>query len=265
MKTSKTKVTCSFYGKIKSKPFKSFKSLENTNIILYEIFLPEYYNLIKYSSNYLESFEIKRAENYFKEKDKQRFIVCRILLKCVLAIHTNLDIKKIHINLHKNKKPYLSSHPELFFNISHSENCAIIAIANTPIGVDIESINKNFDFQEILPNIYSKKEITLINNSIDKNFDFYNLWTRKEAFVKASGKGIDDDFPNINCLDGLNILKSSITNSKTPWLIHSFKINKDYIGAVAYTSQSSIPRNLSFLTLPKNVNDLQILVKKHII
>src|SRR5690606_2936693 len=109
-----------------------------------------------------------------------------------------------------NKKPYLTSHPSIFFNVSHAGDYALIAIAKYPIGIDVEFINKNFDYKEILPNIFNKIEIDEINLNQSNHHTFYKYWTRKEAIVKAIGKGIDNDIIKIPVTDGVHSVPSTL-------------------------------------------------------
>src|SRR5690606_30609088 len=117
-------------------------------------------------------------------------------------------LDNIHIATDAHKKPYLNSHPTVFFNVSHAGDYALIAIGNSPIGIDIEFINKNFDYKEILANIFNKIEIDEINLTQEQHDTFYKFWTRKEAIVKAIGKGIDDDLIKIPVTDGIHSVPS---------------------------------------------------------
>src|SRR5690606_1046019 len=111
---------------------------------------------------------INRAKRYYKKKDENRFIICRSLLKLVLSHCIQFDISKIKIDYHDNKKPYLPSHPLLYFNLSHSEEYALIVLSNRPIGVDIEHLNENYNFMNSLLYIFNITEASFIENAVDK-------------------------------------------------------------------------------------------------
>lgn len=59
---------------------------------------------------------------------------------------------------------------------------------------------------------------------------------RKEALLKATSKGVDDDLPNVPSLDGLHDIKKEIIGSDESWAVSSFKIEDNYIGSIAYKS-----------------------------
>jgi 4'-phosphopantetheinyl transferase len=88
----------------------------------------------------------------------------------------------------------------LHFNVSHSEDYAVIAISRKKGGVDIEFKSADFDHGTISSDIFEIKSLILLK-MLQKNKFFYTLWTQKKL-CKAVGKGIDEDFKNIPCLDG---------------------------------------------------------------
>ncbi len=214
------------------------KKEADLSVKLYKIEILKYQELVSGLIKFLSSSELNRANGYHFNKDKNKFIICRTILKILLAEHIGLDVDKIFLDNHFNKKPYLSSHPSVFFNVTHSGDYAIIAIAKSPIGVDIEYVNKDFDFKEILPNIFNKIEIDEVDNSNDKHLTFYRFWTRKEAIVKAIGNGIDDNFSKIPITDGIHTIPSSWMGLYKNVKVISFKLNDDYVGALALTKDN---------------------------
>jgi len=97
-----------------------------------------------------------------------------------------------------------------------------------------------------------------INFKYEKNKKPYlpDLWTRKEALVKAMGKGIDDDFPNITVLDGTNQLKSSHSKNTGNWQVFSLDISEEYLAAVAINKISEKPPKVQLYELPKNIDEV---------
>jgi 4'-phosphopantetheinyl transferase len=236
-------------------------SLNLDEVILYTIYFPDFIEIKNDLINFLNPTELKRAKRFHKEIDKNRFIISRSILKCILAAYTKLEVKKIELDYHVNKKPYLASHPSVCFNISHSENYAVIAISNTEVGIDIEYIDDDFDFTNLLSDIFSEKEIWSILNATNKSQAFYTSWTRKEAFVKGVGKGIDDDFKNIPCLDGSHSLDATILKNALNWQVNSFELADHYLGAVAFESLPKISKNLVCYAMPNTIKALMEIAK----
>jgi 4'-phosphopantetheinyl transferase len=179
-----------------------------------------------------------------------------------LAEHIGLDVNKIIIDIDSNKKPYLSSHPSVFFNVSHSGDYAVIAIAKCPVGVDVEYVNKDFEYEEILPTVFNQLEIDKIQNSINKHHTFYTYWTRKEAIVKAIGKGIDDDLIKLSVTEGLHSVPRALVGNFEKINVFSFNINQDYVGALAITEDIHDFEKIIFYPLPTSDKLKSLLLKR---
>lgn len=255
MRTFKPVIEYSTIKDIKLIPCK-LAPLDTDEIIIYTIYLPDFIELKSDLSQFLTSKELKKAQRFFKEIDRSRFIIYRSILKFVLAAHTKLNVKNIYLDYQFNKKPYLASHPWLFFNLSHSEDFAAIAVSRKNVGLDIEYMSKDFNFTSLLPDVFDDNQVLQIQNAADKKHAFYTSWTRKEAFVKALGKGIDEDFKQIPSLDGQHKIDFSLIKNSKNWQVNSFNLADSYLGAVAFENLSAISRNLVFYIIPNKIDKL---------
>lgn len=249
---------------IKNNLLQNTKKIKKNNLIkdsvIYKIHMSDYTEIIDKLSDFLDSKETERANRYYKKKDKSRFIICRSLLKLVLSLHAKVTIPEIKIDYLTNKKPYLSTNSSIYFNVSHSENFGLIAISNCPVGIDIEFINPTYNFESLLGSVFNTNEITFIKNAKDKKLAFFNLWTRKEAFVKAIGKGIDNDFSKVPSLDGEHLFNVSFFQNEKNWKIQSFEVARNYIGAIAYEEKTHLSDKLHVCQLPNGIDDLLALL-----
>src|SRR5690606_13878590 len=143
----------------------------------------------------------------------------------------------------------------LHLNLSHSVECALIAFSNKPVGVDIEHINENHNFTSFL-SIFNSSEASFIENAVNKKHAFYSLWTRKEAFVKAIGIGIDDNFPTVPCMDGTHLLDFYFSHPKKNWSIEGFQLTNNYIAAIAYEIINNHYGKILTYRLPKKIKFL---------
>ena len=91
-------------------------------------------------------------------------------------------------------KPFLKGYPEIQFNISHCRRGIICAVDSFPVGCDIEEIESRYD-ADLARRCFNTAEIAAIESSADPRTAFTEMWTRKEAFLKLYGHGIDDDLP----------------------------------------------------------------------
>lgn len=135
-----------------------------------------------------------------------------------------LGIRPIDIGLYYNQygKPYLINHHNIYFNISHTKEYLIIAIANSELGIDLEYIDDNLDMS-IKELIFSRQECELIKTPKE----FYTLWSKKEAYLKYLGTGfLTNDYKNTS----LN-LDSFQSSGKCKIITSQFE--NDYILSIA--------------------------------
>lgn len=255
MKASKLFISFLDVKDIKLVPGKEF-TLDNNDIVIYTIYLPDFIEFKSDLSTFLNTKELNRAQRYYKELDQNRFIIYRSILKLLLAAYTKLDVKNVYLDYQFNKKPYLTSHPWLYFNISHSEDFAVIAISRKKVGLDIEYLSEDFEFTNFVPDVFEDNEILTIQNAVNKKKAFYTSWTRKEAFVKALGKGIDEDFKYIPSLEGQHILDFALIQNSQNWQVYSFDFADHYLAAVAFEGLSTVSKNVVLCSVPNTLQDL---------
>jgi 4'-phosphopantetheinyl transferase len=231
-------------------------TLNPNDVLIYSIYLPNFIKLKTDLVQYLDQTEQHRANRFYKEIDGTRFIIYRSILKIVLSAYTILEAKNITFDYDSNNKPYLSAFPWLHFNISHSEDYAIIAISRNKVGIDIEFMSEEFNFKDILPDVFAPNEVLEIQNAEDEKDAFYTSWTRKEAFVKALGKGIDEDFKHIPSIDGHHTINFSVLKTTTNWQLHSFDFANHYKGAIAFEGFTPLTENIVLYSISNTMKKL---------
>ncbi len=196
----------------------------------------------EYLSTIISNDELDRANRFVFEKDTERHIIARGILRLIISQYIHMEPKIIKFSIEKRGKLILN-HPEykhLKFNLSHSGQYIIYAITyKREVGIDIEYIKDFIDSDQIVNRFFSKKEIEeyfALPSEIRKRA-FFTCWTRKEAFIKAIGEGLYmplDQFsvsPNPNKKSNIEIHKSSIV--KCNWLLEDIDVNdSNYVSAV---------------------------------
>lgn len=151
----------------------------------------------------------------------------------------NIDLKKMEYNQYR--RPYLtdtSLHRQLDFNISHSGTLAAVAIVrDTTIGLDIEMKNlyKTSDYFSV----FNDQEKHWINEDSVK---FLRLWTRKEAVIKACGKGFYQNLTDVS------VLNDSLMIENIRYYIKDFVLMDQYFGSIA-TAHLQVSLRLKELSL----------------
>ena len=189
--------------------------------------------------------EQARANRFYFPIDRERFVVARGLLRIILSKYLGLGPEQLRFNYNEQGKPFLAKeHAQarsLSFNLSHSHGVALYAITcKREIGVDLEYIKPGFAEAEIIGQIFSPRELLQFKAlpAGIRQQAFFNCWTRKEAFVKATGIGLSlapNQFEVIFIPDELAALLY-VPDGKVEisrWDLRSLKVGTDYAAALA--------------------------------
>ncbi len=142
----------------------------------------------------LSADERSRAERFKFDEPRIRLVRCRRALRFIMARWLNSDPAAIAFDYGEYGKPRLStSSPALTFNVSHSHDWAVIAVtASGDLGADVERCDPRTSWPGLARRFYSQREVdTLFALAPELQLAaFYQIWTGKEAFIKAIGRGL---------------------------------------------------------------------------
>lgn len=159
---------------------------------VWRILLNQGERVIQLLGNALSPDEHARAERYYFARDRLKFIVARGALRDILARYTGARPAQIMFANGAHGKPALADSP-VHFNLAHSGDWALCAIAMRPVGVDVEDMRRPVDdmddvAQRFFAPLEWKRFLGLPAQA--KPAAFFRCWTRKEAFIKAIGAGL---------------------------------------------------------------------------
>ena len=173
----------------------------------------------------LDRTEVARAKRFFHPRDRLRFIVAHGLLRGILASYTGIDAARLLLECEAHGKPRLrrGQAPGLEFNLSHSNDVIAIAIARRPVGIDVERWSDAFSYRDLAERVFSPRErhTLAIAALAERCAAFFSAWTRKEAYLKATGRGITDGLARID-----------VPSAADGWTICDLDIAADYSGAI---------------------------------
>lgn len=131
----------------------------------------------------ISEYRLKKAKNYKNEDDRKLSILSSLLLDKALKKH-DLSERDMKYTFNAYGKPYFSNAEDLHFSISHSGEYAMVVLSDKEIGCDIQQIkNINLSIADRFFTAEEKKYVKCTE-------DFFRIWTLKESFIKAIGKGL---------------------------------------------------------------------------
>jgi 4'-phosphopantetheinyl transferase len=143
----------------------------------------------------LDSSEIARARRFHFARDCRRFTVARALLRRLAARYTGQEAAAVRFTLGPHGKPQLATpEPGLCFNLSHSGTQALFVFAaDREVGIDLEAGTRlGENWAGLAERIFSAREQAELAAlpAARQREAFLNGWTRKEAYLKATGQGL---------------------------------------------------------------------------
>lgn len=144
--------------------------------------------------------ELARADRYQFDAPRRRFIVCRSYLRQLLAAMHGKSAEAISFQYERSGKPSLRGDAGLHFNVSHSQDCALIAVAQQPLGIDVEIPDARLRMSTLVRQVLSASELDATSGMSPTALDSLtlDLWVCKEAVLKALGIGLKVGMGNVS-------------------------------------------------------------------
>jgi len=144
------------------------------------------------SFRFLLQFVPKEKQNrIFHQRVKQNadnMLVGATLARYMVWETFHIPLSQQHIAYGPYGKPYLRDWPNVHFNISHSGQYVACAVANRPVGIDVQVIGAYRP--DVAARVCTGKELARLRASDDPAIELARLWTQKEASLKMLGSGI---------------------------------------------------------------------------
>lgn len=141
---------------------------------------------------WLATDEKERANRFYFEQDRQRYIAGRGRLRQLLGQYLGMEPGRITFDYGPHGKPYLPNTP-LRFNLAHSHQLALLAFSwGRELGVDLEYIRPLPDAHQLVSRFFAPNEIQAWRQGTPagQQAAFFAIWTAKEAYLKATGQGL---------------------------------------------------------------------------
>jgi 4'-phosphopantetheinyl transferase len=197
----------------------------------------------------LQPEEKCRADQFRLEHLRRSFIARRAALRVLLRHYLDVGATRIEFSYETRGKPKIAGNATVRFNVSHSGGLALFAFADhSDVGIDVEQIRSLPDMQSIADcHFCSQEAAELLSLPPDqREHAFFLCWTRKEAYIKATGDGLsmplnefrmtlrpDEPAALLHLAHDANATKS--------WALHDLNLDSNYAAALAY---QDTPRRL---------------------
>ncbi|MGH9396575.1 MAG: 4'-phosphopantetheinyl transferase family protein [Terriglobia bacterium] len=183
--------------------------------------------------------EVSRAARFVFPRDRDLFIAARGILRDLIGAYLKEPAAMPTFDYGRCGKPALRAerdHPPLRFNLSHSHGMALYAFAEArEVGIDIEFIRPGFGGMEVAERFFSASEVSDLHAlPLDlRAHGFFACWTKKEAYVKACGAGLQIPLDSFDVSLTATRPEELLDPCNLIWTLQSFQPAAQFIAAVA--------------------------------
>lgn len=203
----------------------------------------------------------RRVKRFAKLDDAYRSLIGDLMVRFVLKGRYGSVKEELRWRTNSFGKPFLSDYPSFHFNISHSGEYVVCAVHDAEVGVDIEKIGP-FELQ-LAKGFFTEEEYKQVLEAEDGLSSFYDIWTLKESYIKAIGKGLSIPLHSFNVrrhgMEDIQLTDVHSNLSITDFTCKQYKVDSEYRLAVcAYQvngeSFKDHHRSVTFQQICENLN-----------
>ena len=191
--------------------------------------------------------EHQRYQNIQHEQKRRHYLLTRALVRLCLSHYTGVPAWDLQFTKQADGKPEMApAHKRVSFNLSHSDHYILCAVAHSgALGIDVEHTERGNRWPRIAEHYYSRSEqdyIQRYTNETDQRKAFYRLWTIKEAFAKATGKGLSKTLSKYYFElgeKGTQVFDQHSQTALDHWFFNTQAIHPHHYVSVAYQAEVS--------------------------
>ena len=182
----------------------------------------------------LDNNERERASRMRGLILKQRYVFAHGMLRMILAPYVGVCADRLVFARHADGKPFLQDHQNIQFSLSHTGPHMLVAIGlEHELGIDLEARRDMPDQDKLVDQFFSRQEREQYwwLPPSQRQEAFFNMWTRKEALLKATGQGLQQP------LDGFSVSHDLparlLPGAYQEWSLRHLQMGRDLVGALA--------------------------------
>jgi 4'-phosphopantetheinyl transferase len=195
---------------------------------------------------FLSEDECERADRFRFPADRNQFITSRGSLRRFIGSYLGCEPGQVKFQYSEKGKPQLEAGLDLCFNVAHSGELILWAFTYARrIGIDVEKIRPDLDVLEISERFFSLRERTHLSSlpAAQRQEAFFRCWSRKEAYVKATGDGLSlplADFDvSISTDEPARLVETRPDRSEAErWTMYNLNVAPAYAAAIVVERES---------------------------
>ncbi len=200
---------------------------------------------------HLSGDELERAASFRFDQHRNRYVAGRGILRELMARYLAKPPTEFVFGYNSHGKPSVGN--DLRFNVSHSHELALFAFAHTEIGVDVERSRPELAGQDIAERFFAPEESNVLMTLplSERTEAFFRCWTRKEAFVKAHGKGLSLPLSQfvVEFTREARLVSTAFDRAEAQrWSLYGLEPRPGYAGALAAEGRGHVVR---LFTIPE--------------
>ena len=171
-------------------------SLHELDVHVWRVFLPALESQKAHLEEFLSNEQIERGRKIIRYRERNYHPIKAGMLKALIAKYLNVNPVKVNFAMSQYGKPSIASSgtgQPLEFNVSHSGDWFFLALTlRNPVGIDVEAMKPDFPVVDVSGRFFSANEASLVKLTPESRRPetFFRIWVRKEAYIKAIGKGL---------------------------------------------------------------------------
>lgn len=206
---------------------------------------------------FLSEDEVSKTHKLQCEEDRNSYIAAHALLRQSLSVIGNTSPHSWRFSTSQNGKPRVVSTPELpeiNVNLSHTHGMVVVSLSkNFDVGVDVEKLDRDIEL-EFWDYVLEENESQGLSRLPEHRrvISFIELWTIKEALLKASGQGLTVKMNKISCAlnPGRLLDAGPLPKTGKDWKIWQFQLAFKYSLAVAVNAPGTVELFLTCIEAP---------------
>jgi 4'-phosphopantetheinyl transferase len=192
----------------------------------------------------LDLAERARAARLIRPADGFRYVQAHARMRRILGGLLGLPAAGLEFALGDRGKPLLPDHPHLHFNLSHSGSLMALAVTEAgPVGVDVERIDTTHRLDDLVDRYFApaEGEAFLALPPERRPEAFFEIWTRKEAFIKVTGEGLSRGLGSFEVTVGKEAGLERVDGAPPGdrWWVRDVAVPTGYRGAVVVEGRVS--------------------------